>query len=277
LIVIEQERFRRAYDQEPLAVAHGVHDHALLRLESLIALAARHPADLVEHNIGTVPVALPSGEAPRIELDAARVLEDIADNGCWMVLKHVQRDPAYEALLDAVLDEAGLAVPAGEATTHMREAFIFVSGPGAVTPAHVDPEQNFLLQVRGTKAMHVGRFASDAVRTRELERFYAGHHRNIEQPPTDEQVFDLAPGDGVYVPPNAPHWVQNGDEVSISLSVTWRTRRTERYSAIWAMNHRLRSRGHDPKGPGESSLADSAKVAALRVIRLRQRLRRSHP
>ncbi|WP_320672294.1 JmjC domain-containing protein [Patulibacter defluvii] len=276
MITIPSSRFHGAYGQQPLAVAHDLDGHDLLRLESLVALAARHPADLVEHNIGDVPVSNPGGVAPRIELDPAQVLADIADNGCWMVLKHVQRDPAYRALLDRVLDEAGAAVPPGEETTHMREAFVFVSGPGAVTPAHIDPEQNFLLQVRGSKAMHVGRFADDAVRTRELERYYSGAHRNIEATPTDEQVFELQPGDGVYVPPNAPHWVQNGSEVSISLSVTWRTRQTERYSAIWAMNHRLRSRGHDPRNPGESALADSAKVTAVRLIRLRNRLRRGH-
>ena len=33
----------------------------------------------------------------------------------------------------------------------MREAFIFISSPNTVTPYHMDPEYNFLLQIRGTK------------------------------------------------------------------------------------------------------------------------------
>ena len=35
------------------------------------------------------------------------------------------------------------------------EGFIFVSSPGSVTPYHIDPERNFLLQVRGNKTMHM--------------------------------------------------------------------------------------------------------------------------
>ena len=39
-----------------------------------------------------------------------------------------------------------------------REGFIFLSAPGSTTPAHTDPEHNFLLQVRGPKEMNVGAF-----------------------------------------------------------------------------------------------------------------------
>jgi quercetin dioxygenase-like cupin family protein len=261
-----------AYDRTPFSVSHATHDHPLLTLEALLALAGTHPADAVEHNLGAVPVALPGGDAPRLELEPAQVLAEIAQNGSWLVLKNVERDERYRALLDEVLDEAAVALPGDEGTALHREAFVFVSAPGAVTPAHVDPEQNLLLQVRGTKAMHVGRFGDDASRARELERFYAGHHRNLETRPVDEETFDLVPGAGVYVPPNAPHWVQNGDEVSISLSVTWRTRETGRTGAVLAMNHRLRARGLSPHAPGASRLGDATKVTAHRVLAVRERL-----
>ena len=79
------------------------------------------------------------------------------------------------------------ASPRSAATGHpearrieLREAFIFVSSPGAVTPFHIDPEWNFLLQVRGRKIIHV--FPADdrsLVSEEELERFYSGGHRNL--------------------------------------------------------------------------------------------------
>jgi hypothetical protein len=31
----------------------------------------------------------------------------------------------------------------------------------------------------------------------------------------------MPPGDGVYVYPFAPHWVKNGPEPSVSLSITF--------------------------------------------------------
>jgi len=36
-----------------------------------------------------------------------------------------------------------------------REAAIFVTSPGSVTPYHMDKEINFLLQIRGTKTISV--------------------------------------------------------------------------------------------------------------------------
>ena len=44
-------------------------------------------------------------------------------------------------------------VRARTGTMYKREAFIFVSSPNAVTPFHMDPEHNILMQLRGTKTM----------------------------------------------------------------------------------------------------------------------------
>ncbi|CAB4947718.1 unannotated protein [freshwater metagenome] len=274
MITLDRELTAGAYGRAPFAVEHGVDRDPRLTLESLVGLAAEHPADLIEHNLGTVPVTLPGGAAPSLALDPEAVLREIADNGSWMVLKNVERDPAYAALLDDLLDRVGAVLPGTEGTGLHREAFVFVSAPGSVTPVHVDPENNLLLQVRGTKAMHVGSFADADVRARELERFYGGAHRNLEQRPVDESTFALEPGDGVYLPPDVPHWVQNGPEVSVSLSITWRTRRSGRDGAVLAMNHRLRRRGVRPTPPGVSRVRDGAKVTAHRVLALPDRLRR---
>ena len=66
-----------------------------------------------------------------------------------MVLKNVDQDPAYKALLEETLGElAGVIEPvSGEMLC--KVGFIFVSSPGAVTPFHLDPEHNVLLQIRG--------------------------------------------------------------------------------------------------------------------------------
>ena len=36
-----------------------------------------------------------------------------------------------------------------------REGFIFISSPGSITPFHMDPEYNFLLQIRGEKQISI--------------------------------------------------------------------------------------------------------------------------
>lgn len=272
MIDIDASTFAAAYDQTPVRVAHTVQGEALLQVDALVALAESHPEELVEHNLGAVPVELPGGEAPRLGRTGAQVLAEIEENGSWLVLKNVEQDPRYRALLDRLLDGIDPIVPGGENTRLLREAFIFVSAPGSVTPAHVDPEHNFLLQIRGTKTMHVGAFEDDETRARELERFHSGQHRNISRIPDGLEAVALAPGQGVYVPPDAPHWVQNGDGVSISLSITWRTPTTSRRGLLWSANHRLRQRGKSPQVPGASRLEDARKLAGARVHRVRERV-----
>jgi hypothetical protein len=272
MIDIDAHRFAAAYDQTPMRVGHDLQDQSLLQVDALVSLAESHPEHLVEHNLGAVPVELPGGEAPRLGRTGAEVLAEIEENGSWIVLKNVEQDPRYRALLDGLLDGVDAAVPGGDDTRMGREAFIFVSAPGSVTPAHVDPEHNFLLQIRGTKTMHVGAFDDARTRQLELERFYAGNHRNIERVPDALEAVELHPGQGIYVPPSAPHWVQNGDGVSVSLSITWRTVATDRRSRVWAANHALRQRGKTPVEPGASRLADARKLAGTRVRRVRERV-----
>ena len=79
--------------------------------------------------------------------------------------------------------------------------------------------------------------------------------------------FDLNPGDGLHFPLNWPHWIQNGDEVSISFSITFRTPQSERTSCIYSVNHELRKRGFNPTPYGNSALLDSAKFNAYRATR----------
>ena len=72
-----------------------------------------------------------------------------------MVLKFIERDPAYPALLQATLRELLPIVTPRTGAMHQLEGFIFLSSPDSVTPLHLSPEHNILLQWRGTKTMTV--------------------------------------------------------------------------------------------------------------------------
>jgi ribosomal protein L16 Arg81 hydroxylase len=182
-----------------------------------------------------------------------------------MVLKNVEQDPAYKALLDETLDEVS-EWSDREGGQTLREAFIFLTAPNSMTPAHVDPEHNFLLHIRGDKVMHTGDFPSDDVKKQTLEAFHSGAHRNIDWEPSNHTPFPLAPGDGVYMPVAVPHWVTSGPEVSVSLSITFRTPATERAARLWAANNRLRKLKLAPRAPGSSERADKVKDTAVRAL-----------
>src|SRR3546814_7348487 len=63
-----------------------------------------------------------------------------------------------------------------------REAFIFLSSPGSVTPFHMDPEHNIMLQIRGEKTMTVFPAGDEElVPAVQSEAFHAGGHRNLDR------------------------------------------------------------------------------------------------
>lgn len=215
----------------------------------------------MEHNVGNVPDVVPDGQVQRVEDSPGEIVRGIDENGCWMVLKNIERHPDYKGLLDESLDEVDESLGGRDGGMTQREGFIFLSAPGSTTPAHTDPEHNLLLQVRGTKDMTVGEFPDEDARQQELERQYRGEHRNIDWLPKNPETFHLEPGDSVYVPPHAPHLVKNGDTVSVSLSITFRTPAMERELGLRAVNSRLRGLGLKPKPPGQRPRVDRVKAA----------------
>jgi hypothetical protein len=261
---IDPQRLAGGLGDEPFAVQHDLADHPLLTLASIAELADYLPADGIEHNLGELPELLPDGEAPKLDLSPGEIVRTVESNRSWMVLKLIERHPAYRELLEDTLSDVTASVEANEGPIIKREGFIFISAPNSVTPSHLDPEYNFLLQVRGTKDMVVGQFPGKEAEDRELERYYGGGHRNIDSMPADARTFPLGPGDGVFVPLHAPHLVRNGPDPSISLSVTWTTERSSSLGVLQALNSKLRSRGLSPSSPGRRPLVDRAKVGVAR-------------
>ncbi len=166
-----------------------------------------------------------------------------------------------------------------EATGAMmkREGFIFISSPGSVTPFHFDPEHNILLQVRGRKTMTI--FPADDERVvggAEHERFHNGGHRNLpwrDDIASHGRPFELTPGKAVYVPVKAPHWVRNGPEVSVSLSITWRSEWSYREEYARRLNHLLRRAGMRPRAPRRFPHQNHLKSLSYRVIDKARRIR----
>ena len=272
LLDIDRAAFDANFAVSPYLMSHSLTDHPLLTVERIAELADALPADKVEHNIGKVPALLPSGEAPRVDSSPGEIARGIETNGCWMVIKNIEDDPEYARLLNDTLDEVMPLVVAAEGGMQGREGFIFLSAPDSTTPAHIDPEHNFLLQARGTKTMEVGNFPDPDSRQRELERYYTGGHRNIGWMFEESREFPLEPGDGIYVPVHQPHLVRNGPAVSVSLSITWQTPRTVTSQKVHVANARLRKLGLSPGAPGANAGSDRAKALATRVA---QRLGRT--
>lgn len=262
----DNAEFARAYPGEAAAVRHRLQHHPLFALAALAELAARLPESHVEHSRGDLAVDQDPAEIRREALSPAEVVRTIADNRCWMVLKKVDADPAYAALIDQCLAEIAGVVASATGAYLRREAFVFLSAPGSVTPFHMDPEHNILLQIAGQKTMRVYPAGDEAIVPQEAhEAFHrGGRHRNMKHAPEFDakaREFAMRAGDAVYVPVKAPHWVQNGAEPSISFSITWRSRLSDAEARVHRVNAGLRRVGLTPGAVGEAPAVDAAKVA----------------
>lgn len=244
----------KSYPAMPSQMRHSLMHHELFGIEALQSLADFLDPTMVEYNRGDVEIELDPEDTPHTGLSIRDTLGSIKECSSWAVLKQVQNHPEYSALLDDCLSEIAPAVLPITGSYENREAFIFVSSPGAVTPFHMDPEHNILMQVSGRKFMHLfprndERFCSQESQ----EAFHTGGHRNLSYDPTFEdggEVYELNAGDAIYVPVTAPHWVQNGEEVSLSLSVTWRSKVSRRESHLHKINRTFRRLGLKPPKPG---------------------------
>ncbi|HMJ92463.1 MAG TPA: cupin-like domain-containing protein [Allosphingosinicella sp.] len=266
----EVARLSELYPDRPGMLSHRLAGHSLLTLEALVELGGRLPEKDVEYNAGDLPVGIDPADVPRNGLSVQETIRRIEECGSWMVLKQVQQDPAYRALLEEALAELAPAIEPVSGEMITRVGFIFVSSPNAITPFHLDPEHNVLLQITGSKTMMIVPGDESVVPAEKHESYHLGGHRNV--PWSDEyegrgEKFELRPGDAVHVPLMWPHWVRNGPEPSISLSITWKSDWVYQEADVRGMNHLLRRIGLDPAAPAAFPQRNPAKSLAYRAIR----------
>ncbi|MEK6408476.1 MAG: cupin-like domain-containing protein [Acidobacteriota bacterium] len=275
---IEGDVFGRDFNRRPFTIGHHLRDHPLLTLPSLIELSKRLPESNVRYNRADVDVSQAVYTAPKTGLSIQETIRQIEECGSWMVLRFVEQDPQYRALVDQCLDEIQQFTDPIMPGMFKREGFVFITSPGGVTPFHMDPEYNFLLQIRGKKTASLLDVSDRSIVSEELlEKFLSGDeykHDFKDEYPDKAFTFELNPGEGLHFPLNWPHWVKNDDEVSISFSITFRSLESERTSIVYSVNNYLRRRGFNPTPYGRSALRDTAKFNAFRAMRRAKKLLR---
>lgn len=272
LLAFDENEFTCHFGQEPFLIDHSLADHELFQLDRLVELCQSLPKENVEYNAGEIPVNLSDHSlTPMNGLSPDETIRRIAECKSWLVMKYVETDPAYQQLLNDCLS---LVRPYSEPIAPgmtSPQAFIFVTSPGSITPYHIDPEHNFLLQIRGQKhvAMFDGRNKS-ILSEENLEHFYTDRGRNLpfdEAWEADAWKFTLNPGQGLHFPVTYPHYVRNGDEVSVSFSITFRTPDLDRRRALYSVNDSIRRKGGAPPAVGTRPIRDSLLFQKFRIAR----------
>ncbi len=273
LFTADMAQMQARFPDRPFRTRHGLAGHPLLSLQALADLAGVLDRDRVEFCGNDAKPNQDPAAVTSIDLTPADIVRQIETCGAWMVLKQVQTEPRYRALLDSyLLDVARFAGKGSlqEAGFEDVQGFIFIASGRSVTPFHVDHEENMFVHLAGDKTMHIfdnrdHRFVDEA----DLEP-HPGKHRNLcyqEQFQNHAQSFRFDPGDGVFVPYLWPHWVETGDEPTISMQITWKSPAVQHLNNLRFVNAMLRRMGWPQRRPGANPRLDGLKVAACKAAR----------
>jgi hypothetical protein len=268
------EECRKKLHKMPFIVHHPLVGHPLFKLDALVDVAeaaAKRHKDHLYWDAGDMTVTDKWGDLPKPDMSIRQVIDRIETAGAWMIMKHVEVDPRYKAVLndfEAFLRE--IAGPEESRILSEAEMLILITSPNRKTPYHFDGEVNFLTQLQGSKDMCVCDPWDRSITTEdELERYYAvtttsGNYK----PEAEKKAYKLVlrPGEAVHIPTHGAHWLQNHNEVSIGLALNLEFPRWK-YADVYRANYYMRRMGLNPRPPGGSTIIDRSKAAAIGTMR----------
>jgi hypothetical protein len=261
-------QFRRDYNRRSFAFSHELRGNPLFELPHLIEYSRRlapNP-ELAYWSNGAVSVSdrwdTPGGR----RLSLQDTIANIGDNNSLVILKRIELDAAFGPFMREIMAQViDLVGPAMRDDVLIGRGTLLVASPRRITAYHLDADTNFLLQIWGDKSLSVfNQTDRTLVSDQELESYYAGDINGAafrQSRQHDGKTYELLAGQGIHIPSMAPHWAQNGRQISIALSINFDLRSIARLARIYKLNHRLRRFGLKPTPPGVSMWRDRVKLA----------------
>lgn len=266
MLKIDPQLYASKFNQQQFTVEHRLKDHPLFEIPRLLDLAkevaAKWPEDLY-YDRGVTDVG-ERWNSKRNDFPVDETIRNIETSGAWIDLKSAERNPEYGKVLDQCISDL-LQVSGRQLKRKMRrtQLAIFITSPKRLSTYHIDSECNFLLQIRGSKEISIfNKDDREVLPEQEIERSWAADTNAAVYKPhlqSRADVVKLSPGVGVHIPVNAPHWVQNGNEISVSAAILYHWYDTA-YQNLYAANYFLRKTLRiDPTPPFRSRLLDACK------------------
>jgi hypothetical protein len=265
------DMFAQNFNRLPHEVEHTLANNALFQLPALAELTQRvaarenphHPKGDMYLDRGTGSTDSNIGRRDRTKIDIAELVSEIEDGHTWIILKHIEREPEYRDLVESCIsDIVGFTGKGIISSIKWFEAILFITSPNRVTDYHIDRECSWLLQIQGEKDIHFfDRADKEVLPDDELERYWMVSNLSALYKPQYESraiVYHMRPGTGVHSPVNTPHWLQNGNNVSVSLNINFQFHEYE-WENLFKANYYLRRAGLTPSSPGKYPLADRIK------------------
>ena len=276
IVESEPSLFRERLNRAHFAFRHRLAGHPLFELPRLIELCERirksdRPGGLAVFGAGSgSPRGRPIEAA--CERDLADLIGELPTGDKRLRLSGAQHyDDDYRALHDQILSEidklSGFGLRGEIGWSSMT---ILLSSPEMVTPYHMDHQSNLLFQITGHKKICIFDPNDRQVLTEAaIEEYYGGDKHGAEYQDSLQGKgadYELIPGAAVHNPPLGPHWVKNGTDVSVSMSINYSLRESEHRARVYQVNRYLRRLGLAPLPPGRSSLRDWMKRQPFEIL-----------
>jgi hypothetical protein len=263
--------FADHFDRRCFSLRHRLSDHPLFELPRLLRLAdqVKRNSNNVVYDTGEVQVEHRWDQRPPKRLTLEETMEQLITADAWVILKHSEVDRDFRSLRNEIMaDMSRLSGLNLEKLAKNAEAQVMLTSPNRVTPYHLDNECNVLMQIKGEKDIYIFDQTDREVLTAiELEKFWVGDWNAGEYKARWQErgnKFRLRPGAAVHIPVNAPHWVKNDNNISVSFSINFEWR-DETVPNVHRANFFLRKMGLQPQPPGASRSLDRIKATAAGV------------
>lgn len=255
-------------DRETIVGEHRLHETGLFSDEKLIDIFDSHDRKLMFMSSMGGPdeghESWINGEPG--DASGEEILEAIKRGRLWLNLLRLCNNPVYASLRNEMFAQFGFEA-------RYKTLTLLVSSPNTKVFYHLDPNQVCLLQIRGHKTLYVYPVDNwDIVNPYDLERIFLREME--EEVPYDAaweslaQSVPMSPGKFALWPQNAPHRVDTGNDLNVSLSTVHYTLQAQRKEQLYCANRfyrRLLGRGFN--GRRRDSLAGRLKIHSFRVLR----------
>ena len=270
IFTVDPKVCARDFEQKAFLMDHSiVSDPAsmMTRVQNLLERSLAIPGK-VYWNAGKRSVGQKWSDRPGRDFPIEEAFRRIRESDAWIEIYGADRDPEIHELLERgfaeISEMTGIDLKREAKTS---QSLFFITSPHRVTEFHIDRQCSLLLQMHGTKTIHVyDKTDREVLPEEELERFWSVDNNAATYRPELQHhatSFLLEPGKAVHIPVNAPHWLQNGDDISVSLNLNFEFK-NEKLGNIYRANHCLRKMGLSPLPPGKSILVDKVKAHGMR-------------
>ncbi|MEO6966794.1 MAG: hypothetical protein ABI076_13020 [Acidobacteriaceae bacterium] len=270
LYSVNREKFAQNFNRHPFMLDHSLSSHPAFTMDRLYTLLERSLPipNKVYWNAGKKGINQRWDDRPGRDFSIEEAFRRIRETDAWIIIFGADRDPEIHDLLEQGLAEVqemtGIAL-SKEAKS--RQSIIFITSPRRITEYHIDRECSLLMQVYGKKTIHVfDQTDREVLSEEELERFWTADTNAATYKPHLQHrasSFLLEPGKAVHIPINAPHWLENGDDISVSVNQNFEFL-DQKLGNVYRANYYARKMGFHPRPPGQSQMRDAIKAQGMR-------------